>query len=213
MKEANGERRELSDDDLRILRLMRDDPSAGLDLLAARYQARAKEALVRAFGRHHLELIDDAVQQALCNILQRARTLEIESSVGGYLVSTARSALLRDLEWYHLLVFSGTSSSTVGQEARAASEKTRGELRERIVAAIDGLPQLERAVLQADYRRGHPVPARELAEEFDCSAAAVYQARSRGLRHLREALGDLRVAAPPSALVDYGDDSPGLGSK
>lgn len=60
-----------------------------------------------------------------------------------------------------------------------------------MLACLEHLPPLQRAVLLADYQAGGPAPAHELAKRLRTSINSIYVSRHKGRQSLRKALEGL----------------------
>ena len=153
-------------------------------------------AFVRSRGEHHLrmatlltgnrEAAEDLVQASLLKLYQVWSRIDTSAEPDAYLrriiVNTRRS-------WWRARRWQETPVPEVPEPAAGEDAAERHVLGALVRQALARLPRQQRAVLVLRY--WEDLPEAEVASLLGCSAGAVKTHAHRGLRALRESLGDL----------------------
>jgi RNA polymerase sigma-70 factor (sigma-E family) len=153
-------------------------------------------AFVRSRGHHHLRMAtlltgnpdaaEDLVQASLLKLYRAWSRVDTSGEPDAYLrqiiVNTSRSWWRA--RWRHETPVPDVPDTAAGEDA--ADRHAVGTL---VRAALARLPARQRAVLVLRYFED--LPEREVAALLGCSAGAVKTHAHRGLRSLRESLGEL----------------------
>lgn len=180
---------DLPNGDHEIVALMRAGQPRGLEALLLVHGGVVKGLLGAAFrraeGDHALE---DAVCDACRTLFQRARKLDPDQNLAGYLYVTARRKLLRVLKrerHWHKPLWDGA------EEQIAADSTTHGNsdrLSERVRRAIDGLPLSEREILGIDMAYDFQIAAHDVARILGTTRETVFAQRHRTKLKLQQLL-------------------------
>jgi RNA polymerase sigma-70 factor (sigma-E family) len=169
-------------------------------------------AFVRARGDHHLRMAvlltgdrptaEDLVQASLLKLYQAWPRLDTSADPDAYLrqiiVNTRRS-------WWRALWRRETPTDGLPEEIATDSDfADRHALGALVRQALARLPRQQRAVLVLRYFED--LPEAEVAGLLGCSAGTVKTHAHRGLRGLREQLGDELARFQVNETADPGSD-------
>jgi len=170
-------------------------------------------AFVRSRGEHHLRMAtlltgnrhaaEDLVQASLLNLYRAWPRIDTSAGPDAYLrriiVNTRRS-------WWQARWRQETPLAEMPETAAGEDAAERHAVGALVRQALARLPRQQRTVLVLRYCED--LPEAEVASLLGCSAGAVKTHAHRGLRALRESLGDLEcfvVSKTPVRRVDEGD--------
>ena len=153
-------------------------------------------AFVRSRGQHHLRVAtlmtgdpdtaEDLIQASLLKLYRAWSRIDTSDDPDAYLrriiVNTRRS-------WWRARWRQETPVPEVAEEAAGEDAAERHAVGALVRQALARLPRQQRAVLVLRYCED--LPEAEVAALLGCSAGAVKTHAHRGLRALRESLGDL----------------------
>lgn len=168
--------------------------------IAAALRAGDRAAFKVFFERHHADLLrylsfrnvpeeqaDDLVQQAFVAIWERRESLREDGSVRALLYRIAYSRALnhfRDTERFDRPEAQGDEYAADGADPEQSAEARL--IRDRIGAAVAGLPERRRAVFELCVLEGFSY--REAAETLEISVKTVENQMAHALKAVREAL-------------------------
>ena len=168
--------------------------------LVVALRAGDRTAFKLFFERHHADLLrylgfrnvpdeqaDDLVQQAFVAIWERRDTLREDGSVKALLYRIAYSRALnhfRDTERFDRSESQGDEYAADGADPEQSAEARL--IRDRIGAAVTGLPERRRAVFELCVLEGFTY--REAAEALEISVKTVENQMAHALRAVRVAL-------------------------
>lgn len=168
--------------------------------LAVALRSGDRTAFKAFFERHHADLLrylgfrnvpaeqaDDLVQQAFVAIWERRETLREDGSVRALLYRIAYSRALnhfRDTERFERPEAQGDEYAADGADPERQAESRL--IRDRIDAAVAGLPEKRRAVFELCVLQGFSY--REVAETLEISVKTVENQMAHALKAVREAL-------------------------
>jgi RNA polymerase sigma factor (sigma-70 family) len=128
---------------------------------------------------------EDIVQEVMEGIFERADVTAPIVDVAGYVYRSLANRIIDSLRARRPEAPLADVLPDVRYEA--AGQMERETARERLFAAIDGLPPAQKAVLVATEMEG--ASYRELAEEWDEPIGTLLARKHRALRTLRKTLG------------------------
>jgi RNA polymerase sigma factor (sigma-70 family) len=161
-----------------------------LDDCFRREHGKLVAALVRGFGTHHLELIEDAVQEAMLAALSEWGRGGMPSRPGAWLQQVARNRLIDELRKRHPSEPLPPDLGAPAQGSPDAGVTGRGELpddllRMLFLCADESLPVESQLVLALKILCGFSVE--EIARRLFLTEANVYKRLQRGRDGLRAA--------------------------
>jgi RNA polymerase sigma-70 factor, ECF subfamily len=143
--------------------------------LVARYERPVKAAALRVLGNYHDA--QDAAQEAFVTAYRRLGELRDEAAFGAWLLVIARREALR-------LAQRPRPSALTPADAATESGDRIDEVSERLLAAMDRLPEAERLVVYLVYFGGQSVA--EASQATGRPVGTVTKQLSRGRQRLRE---------------------------
>ncbi len=178
-----------SADDGEFRRLAHERDLAPAYAILSRLRPRLCRFLLHQFGG---DLGGEAgVEEIVCDTLRKAllKAYQFDPERG-----SLRTWLLRIATNTALDEIADTRRCQTGVSEETFERHPRAELEDdqRLVAlrrAIERLPQRERVILKARYRK-KPLQDRELSEKLGCTVGHVHNVRSRVLKGLRQTLRD-----------------------
>lgn len=183
-------------DDSTVIALLINRDEAGLRMLVRGYVPRVKGALVKDFAKTLDEIdIDTAIQDALYSIWKKPSIhIPAKGSLETLLFIIAhRRAVdhvrqnIRREKLHALSPPEKLTSCSVGERTEAAPSDS-GKLSNALHEIVNRLPVLQRRVIRADLAHGTQAKSELLAEECGTSVGAVYSARFKARKKIREAL-------------------------
>lgn len=186
---------ETSVTDQELFARLREGDSTALDELFRRYYAELCRIALR-FVRNEQEA-EDIIQDLFISIWEKRDTQREDlEAVGPYLKRAARNRSLNYLrDQKRIPVADGEVPQTIAALAGADDALNQDELRSRIHAAIDALP--ERCRLVFVMSKIEEMPQKEIAAALDISPKTVENQMTRAYRYLREWLGLLLLLIGP----------------
>jgi RNA polymerase sigma-70 factor (ECF subfamily) len=180
----------MADDDASLVRAaIRGDERAFRSLIE-RYARMAAAVAYSVTG--DVEASRDLVQEAFADCYRSLRRLRSAGKFAGWLAAIVRRKSISWVRWRarSRVQPAGGHEELVAAAGHAPEDDARkGEVRQRVLAAVRGLPPgyREVIVLRCIEDRGH----KEICEILGLSAAAVDKRLTRAKAMLREVLGDL----------------------
>ena len=172
---------ELSDTEL--VQLIRDDPQQGFTVLLQQHGGRVHGDLRRRFPSLEPAELQDAVTDAM---LRLADTFEVHRGpLSAWLLLLAHQQAVRRLRAQGSAPVGGACGDGLEWVAAWDDPSAGLETVERlqdVYRVVASLPDLERAVLEADLAAGHTAAAGGLARDLDTTEGSIYAARRRGRR-------------------------------
>lgn len=166
-----------------ILSRLRADDQSALQLLFNQYYA----ALCRTIHRYIQDqaLTEDLAQNVFVRFWEKRQTLEISSSLEGYLHRMAMNEALMHLRKLKRRGEAELIENAVTQTTESVEDNyLQGELEEQISRAIDNLPPRTRLVFRLS--RFEQMTYKAIAKELEISVKTVENQMVRALRILRE---------------------------
>lgn len=164
-----------------LAELIRGDPQRGFTCLLQRYGGRVRGYLRRRFPSLDEADVQDAVTDAM---LRLADSFDARrGTLAAWFVLLAHQQAVRVLRSRGAFLPEGASQGWLeavapGDDPLAALEAV--ERVQEVQRTIASLPDLERAVLEADVAAGRTVVAELLAQRLETTVASIYAARRRG---------------------------------
>lgn len=176
-------------EDMDLVELVRQNDEQAFSMLYVRYGALLIRHALRMLN--DVEEAQDTVQNVFTDLWDRRESLQVATSVSGYLYAATRHAVLRQLRngrqgddfLQHLAEVADAESEPADAALREA------ELRRLIEVEIDQLPPKMREVFLMS-RRDH-LSHREIAQKLGLSENTVKRQTSNALAILRKRLGHL----------------------
>jgi len=188
--------------DADIALMMATGDQGGLRLFLERYGGRIKAFLVKFYGGNLQEgELDEAFNVAIFNVWRFAdRYDEGKGSLPSWCIRIAQRAaqsILRressyrskNLEYDVMYDPAGNPPDREAVDMRRPTDDPRLEVVRR---AIDTLPPLQKAIIQADLAAGGLADARRLAEIHGTSINSIYVSRCRARETLKRQVEQLR---------------------
>ena len=167
-----------------------EQPAGALDQVFRQHYGRIVGALVRAFGRQHLDLAEDAAQEALIKAAQAWPVQGIPEQRAAWLITVARNhaldVLRRDTRFRERSPEISAMIEASNQDTPAPGafegELSDDELSLMFFCCDPAVPRPARAALTLNIVCGFR--AEEIARAFFLSTQAVYQRIHRGKQQL-----------------------------
>ena len=180
--------------DAELLRLLVADPAAGIEQLYDRYSA-----LVYGLARKILgdaQEAQDLTQEVFVSLLSSCAYDPARGSFASFLTAVARSRaidLLRARSRSSRLLGLWGDETVPGAHPLPHDAVADGECAQSVQAALAGLPDTQRRVLELAYFKG--LSQSEIAQALDTPLGTVKTWARNGLYSLRDALRNLQVEA------------------
>jgi RNA polymerase sigma-70 factor (ECF subfamily) len=181
-----------SQDDLQAIRRLQRGDIGGLEILVARYQARAVRV---AFLITHDELqAEDVVQETFVRLYRKIRQFDPNRPFEPYLLKSVTNAALNSTRGGKQNISldddPGLVEQLLSQAASVESEVDYLQLKQQIIAALAGLEPRQRAAVVQRYYLG--MSEKEMAAALDTTPGTVKWLLSVARARLRELLGSER---------------------
>jgi len=195
-----------SDDDVEIVRLVRDRQGLGLRMLLERYGSITQRAVKKALGNTLDDAeLDEAMSTASYNAWRAIDTYDLsKGTLRAWFFAIARNAgrtILRDRQqrqWEprgDAMALLPAAPIEIDPEATDAGAATQAGEQSPFLAAlrscIERLPSLQRSIIEADLRTGDVADAAELASELYTSKNSIYVSRNTARKTLRRTLSEM----------------------
>lgn len=174
------------DDEPALAERVRQGDAAAFETLANRYMRRAFAVAYRLMGQK--EDAEDLVQDAFMTVLQRIDTFEPGRPFSPWFFRILVNRGLNSRKSRSLRAVEAIPEATASRGASPEREAERTELRERLAAAMEALPERQRVIVQLFELEGFGGP--EIAEILEIPDGTVRW-------HLHEARKTLRRALAP----------------
>lgn len=143
------------------------------------------------YANSYLEDPDDAeevVQNCFIKLWEKRENINIQSSVKSYLYQIIRNACLNEIKHQQVKKNYGDMVSQQGEQHSEASDQTtlRGELEEKIAAALQSLPQQCRLIFTMS--RFEELKYQEIADQLNLSIKTVENQMGKALKLMRAQL-------------------------
>ena len=167
-----------------------EQPAGALDQVFRQHYGRIVGVLVRGFGKRHLELAEDAAQEALIKAAQTWPVQGLPERPAAWLIAVARNhaldVLRRDIRFRErgpeISAMIEASNQDTPAPGAFESELSDGELSLMFFCCDPAVPRPARAALTLNVVCG--LRAEEIARAFFLSTQAVYQRIHRGKQRL-----------------------------
>ena len=182
-------------DDRQAIHRLKEGDIGGLELLVARYQAKAVRT---AFLVTHDEaMAEDVVQDVFVRFFERADCFDETRSFGPYfmrsVVNTALNAVQREKKGNRLQEEDTSELETLLDKAASVDEQVESaSLNRQILEALSKLPPRQRAVIVQRYYL--EMSEKEMAEALEAPAGTVKWLLNKARNRLRSLLGSERMA-------------------
>ena len=144
---------------------------------------------------------EDIVQDVALSLLARADVLEPVESISAYVYGSLRHRVIDHLRSRKYSVPFGESDDEEGPAPQTRflredmpdfeKEVARADLRRRITAAIDGLPEEQKAVIIETEMNGRTF--KELSLQWGIPIGTLLARKSRGIARVRESLKEFKA--------------------
>ncbi|PIB35130.1 hypothetical protein BFP72_06835 [Reichenbachiella sp. 5M10] len=137
------------------------------------------------------DLAEEIVQETFTSLWQKAKDIEIKTSIKSYLYGAVRNACLNNLKHQKVV---RAHEETVKHQSDAMEEDflELDELQDKIDRALDQLPEKCREIFEMS--RFEEMKYKEIAEQLQISIKTVETQMSRALKVMRTALGQYLVS-------------------
>ncbi|HEU4557363.1 MAG TPA: sigma-70 family RNA polymerase sigma factor [Longimicrobium sp.] len=174
------------DDDTTLAERVRAGDATAFDALVNRYMRRAFAVAYRLMGQK--EDAEDLVQEAFMAVLQRIDSFEAGRPFAPWFFRILVNRGLNARKSRSLRTVEAIPETAAAHGPSPEREAERGELRGRLRAAMDALPERQRVIVELFELEGFAGP--EIAEILEISDATVRW-------HLHEARKTLKKALAP----------------
>ena len=183
-------------DDLQAIRRLKSGDIGGLEILIARYQAKAVRTAYLV--THHEPLAEDVVQDVFVRFYERVRHFDESRAFEPYFLRSVVNAALNVIEKEnHAITFSETTDTLALEKllARASSVEAQVEfsqLKGEILDALEQLSPRQRVVVVQRYYL--EMSEKEMTEALDVAPGTVKWLLNAARGRLRALLGSERMA-------------------
>ncbi|MCB9688680.1 MAG: RNA polymerase sigma factor [Alphaproteobacteria bacterium] len=168
--------------------------SSAFDALFLRYQPRLRAVFARSFSDH--QTVEDLVQATFLKLHRGRERYDPSRPFRPWLYTIAMGLRQDELRRRYRLPPTAGEEALVGAEAEQGEPQVRfsmePSLADRVRAAIDGLPESQRVVIQ--LHRFEQLTFEEIAAMLGASPGSVRVRASRGYGALREALAGVEAS-------------------
>jgi RNA polymerase sigma factor (sigma-70 family) len=193
------------EEDSYIIRRMAAGHAEGIEALLRKYGPRIKGALRSLAGaKSDDHALEDAVHDAALIMFRKARRLDPERNLAGFMYMTARRALTKawSLSALDKQLWDGAETEIADHPREA--EPSHNGVAERVAILLEQLPRREKEILAYDRASDFSVAAAEVARALGTTPATVYALRNRTKERLAALLPHLNHGGSSSNGRDGG---------
>ena len=178
-------------DDIDIVLMMMEGDSEGLRRLLQKYGGKVKAGLRVEFGHVLAEPeIDEALNWSAFKAFRAAQNYdERRSSLRTWFYTIARNAvrdILRSEERHTAEPLEYDPPWNAEQDDEPPLDPRKDKLLRDLKEAVESLPRLQRAIIEADLASREKAEANRLAQVHGSTVNSIYAARSQAIKRLRE---------------------------
>jgi RNA polymerase sigma-70 factor (ECF subfamily) len=180
-------------DDIDIVLMMMEGDPEGVRWLLRKYGSKVKAGLRCEFG-HVLAApeLEEALNRGAFNAFRAAQSYdESRGSLRTWFYAIARNAardILRSEERHQAEPLEHDPPWEPEREDEPPIDPRKDRLVRDLMEAVEALPRLQRAIIEADLASGEKADAKRLAQVHGSTVNTIYVSRSQAMQKLREAM-------------------------